>query len=107
MSNNFDEYGRSLDLAAHINAMKPIIMDIDLEWLEIMITRFQEQASFEESAAVLNPNYNPEKPPTLKVMAITMSHLLNFIEGLKECDRLKLNVAAYEKQRDEISKLFT
>lgn len=107
MAHNLEEYGKSLDLAAQINAMKPIIMDMDLQWLGTMIDRFQDQASFEASAAVLNPRYNPEKQELLKVQAKTMSHLLNFVEGLKECDRLKLNVAAHENKLDEIAKLFT
>jgi len=107
MSNKLEDYSKSLELAAQINAIKPIIIEMNLEWLGHMIDRFQEQASFEASAAVLNPRYNPEKQSLLQVQAKTMSHLLNFIEGLKECDRLKLNVAAYEHQMDEVAILFT
>lgn len=107
MAHSLEEYRKSLDLAAQINAMKPFIMEMDLGWLKEMIIRFNNQAAFEQSAAVLNPRYNPEKQDLLMVQASTMQHLYNFIQGLKECDRLKLNVAAHENRQDEIAKLFT
>lgn len=106
MSNKLEDYGKSLELAAQIQAMKPIIMEMDLQHLEHAIKTFDDQASFQDSAAVLNLRYNPEKSDLLRTQVATMRSLLAFINGLKLCDELKKKIAEHDANREQIEKLF-
>lgn len=107
MTNKLDEiYGKSLQLAAQIEIIKPVLIDMDLEHLQHCIKTFTEQASFQDRAAVLNPNYNPVKSDVIRAQAKTMKHLLDFVNGLAECDELKKKASLHDANREKINELF-
>lgn len=106
MSNKLSDLGKSLNLAAAIDMIKMSAMEVDEEYLKHCIDTFRKQASFEDSAAVLNPRYNPDKSSLLNIQADTMQHLLSFVEGLKKCQELKDKVAHGDALREDIQKLF-
>lgn len=99
--------GEALLLALQIEEIKKTVVNINLDFLAESAKDMVDQASWQESAAVINRRYNPEKPDTLRVMGETLRHLHNFITGLKKCDEMKAKVAKYEAQQEEIEKLFT
>lgn len=107
MATKLDEnYAKSLELAKQIEAMKHIIVTVDTEHLKNMVEKFSTQASFEDSAAVLNAAYDPKKSTLLRVMSHGLQCLLNFIDDLKECDKLKKEIKQTDQARSEIAKLF-
>lgn len=106
MSNKLEDLGKSMDLAQVIEFIKGLIPMIDMEHLQTAIKTFRDQSSFEHSAAVLNRRYNPKKPDLLLVQAETMQHLFDFIEGLKECQRLKDEIKVDDANYAKIEKLF-
>lgn len=93
-------------LAAQIEQVKAIILQMDMEYAESAAKTMQEQASFQDSAAVLNPNYNPDKSDLIRQQAHTLSLLCRFVAGLKECERMKEAVQKGDAARAEIQKLF-
>ena len=106
MSNNLEHYGKSLQLALAIENMKPFIQEIDLEFASEMATRLMNQASFEDSAAVLNPAYTPRKSELLRAQGRAMCTLVKFILILKECSEMKVELAQTDAARSEIAKMF-
>lgn len=95
-----------MELAGHIDAMKFIIYQIDMEHLRSAIEVFKNQASFQDSAAVLHPSYNPVKTQLLRQQTKALQHLADYIDALKECDELKKKASETDAQRDNIHKLF-
>lgn len=111
MSNKLEDLGKTLqdkstDLATMIDMIKIAIYGIDMEHLKNAIKTFYNQASFQESAAILNPSYNPVKNDLLKQQAKSLQHLYDFIEGLKKCDELKGKVAEGDERILQTQKLF-
>ncbi len=100
------KHGDAVLLATQLNEMKKVIHTMDVDFILEAAKDFIDKASWQESAAVLNPRYNPEKPDTLRVMGETLHHLHNFIIGLKKCDEMKAKVADYEAKQNDIAKLF-
>ena len=106
MSNKLEDLGKSMELAGQIEMIKLGALLVDTDYLETAILSIRKQASFEDSAAVLNPRWNPHTSGLLTVQANTLQHLLQFIEGLKRCDELKQEKAKHTDAQDEISKMF-
>jgi len=105
-SNKLEDYGKSLDLAQQIEMIKSITMTMDLEYLKACSEKFRDQASWQDSASVLNPSYNPTKSDILRKQAQTMGYLLQFVNGLKECQELKDKAALEDSQRSKIMEMF-
>lgn len=106
MSNKLEDLGKSIELAGQINIIKVVLFQINEDHLKQSIEAFKNQASFQDSAAVLNPRYNSDKSDLLRVQANTLQSLLAFWEGLKECERLKGKMADNDKNRAAIESLF-
>lgn len=106
MSDKLEDMGKSMELAGQINMIKSILFGIDEEHLKQAIEAFRKQASFQDSAAVLNPRYDPQKSNLLNVQAATLEALLSFWNGLKNCEELKGKIKQNDKVREEIDALF-
>lgn len=106
MSNKLDDLGKSMELAGQINMIKSILFGMDEEHLKQAIDAFRNQASFQESAAVLNPRHDPQKSNLLYVQATTLECLLQFWNGLKNCEELKGQIAENDKNREAIESMF-
>lgn len=65
-----------------------------------------EQASWQESAAVLNPTYPLSKNDLLREQAKALNHLGNFIVSLKKCHDLRGKVRDELEYMNAISKAF-
>lgn len=106
MSNNWVDLQKSYELAALINMMKPILHEMDLEYAKVAVSRMRDSAHFHDTAAVLNPSYDPDKTRWMTVQCDALSKLIEYVELLRECDKLKATVTKNGIQRAEIAKMF-
>lgn len=106
MDNKLEDLGKSMELAAQINMIKGVLFQMDEEHLKQAINTFRNQASFQDSAAVLNPRHDSIKNELLRVQANTMQSLMDFWNGLKKCEELKDVIAQNEANRKQIESMF-
>lgn len=106
MSNKLGDLQKSYELADIINKMKPFLNEMDLDYARSAIAHMQEVAGFNDSAAVLNPHYDPAKTDLMYVQCQALSKLVEYVELLKKCDQLKATVGRNNQQRSEILKFF-
>jgi hypothetical protein len=100
-----DRY-ESEKLAGQIETLKVILPFINLEHLKKSAKQFREQASFQDSAAVLNPNYDSKRSDSLRESANALEHLAGFVESMLKITEMKAKVARNQIARDQINKLF-
>ncbi len=106
MSNNLGDLQKSYELADIINKMKPLLIEMDLDYAKVAVAGMLDMANFHDSAAVLNPGYDPSKTEHLQMQCKALSKLIEYVELLKQCDVLKAKVAQNGAQRAGIMKLF-
>jgi hypothetical protein len=106
MSNKLEDLDKSMELASQLEGMKAFLMIMDVDYIREMSVNFYKQADFQDSAAVLNPMYNPVKQELLRKQAKSLSILGEFITLLKEADELKREVRSHEEAQSDIMKLF-
>lgn len=97
---------KSQELADHINGIKLILFFVDVEYAKAVVKAMRKQASFQDSAAVLNPTYMPEKSDLIRKQAEMLEHLVQFIELGKEVDQMKASIARTDETRSKILKMF-
>ena len=89
-----------------INAMKPLIHELDIEYLEEAAAKVDERGSMYDSAAVLIQTYTPLKGRLMREQAKSLRALCAFVKSLKECDAIKEQIAKEEGRHREILDLF-
>jgi hypothetical protein len=97
---------QSNQLAAMISGIAFYARTIDLDYLKLSEESFNNQASFQDSTAIINRNYNPEKNNALRLSAKALYILHEYIITLKEIDEAKRQAALYDDQADKIAALF-
>lgn len=98
---------KSEEQAAIIRLISVYILLIDIDYCRHTGKTMLDQASRQESMAVLNPNHPQVKNDILRAQAKALLHLCDYVSALKEVDRLKARLDVENKTRDEISKMFT
>lgn len=106
MSNKLEDLEKSHDLANIINMVKFQLVQIDLDYAREMGNRLIEQGNFQDSAAVLNPAYSPLKSDILRKQGKALLGLVQFIEELKDIDKMKADLSKSEAAQQDIMKLF-
>ena len=97
---------KSIELAEQINSIKLLLYGVDIDYAKECVTEMKSQASWEDSAAVLNPMYNPEKSNLIRKQADMLNHLVQFLEAGKEVDEMKKSVNKYAQHQQNIMKMF-
>ena len=97
---------KSQELADSIIGLKFSLFTVDVDYAKAVIHSMRKQASFQDSAAVLNPLYMPEKSDLIRMQANMLEHLIQFIELGKEVDQMKGSIAQAEANRNNILKMF-
>lgn len=99
---------REEKLAQSIDVIKVILMahEFDSEYALECARQLADQATRQESMAVLNPMHVPSKNELLRKQAETLSHLALFHKGLIECEQLKQEVKSDLQTQHRINKLF-
>lgn len=106
MDNNLDDLGKSYKLAAQLRDMIPIIQEIDLEYTRTVANALVSKGNFNDSAAVLNPSYDPDASDLFRIQGNALLKFVEYIDLLKNIDELKLKVSANSRHRSDISKMF-
>lgn len=78
----------------------------DMDYVFAMADEMRGQASWQESAAVLNPSYDQTKNDLLYEQARALSFIGKFMDSLKKCHELKLKAESNKKNLDHIQGLF-
>lgn len=77
---------KSEELASHIEGIKLNLLFVDVDYAKEVSKSMRQQASWQDSAAVLNPMYNPDKQNILLLykQAEMLDCIVKFIELGKE-----------------------
>lgn len=100
------DYGKSLELAGIINAMKPLILCMDLEYAKECARQIIDQGHWQDSAIVLNPSYDMNKSKLLRMQGDALNTLISYIEKLKGIDAMKVSISETDGKRADILKMF-
>lgn len=83
----------------------PILM-LDVEYCQELAHDMCNQASRQESMAVLNPNHSQVKNDILRTQGKALSLLCEYVNTLKEVEKLKSKLSNENDIRDKISRMF-
>jgi hypothetical protein len=97
---------KSQEQANVIKIMNIILHGLDTEYCEELAIAMKNQASRQESMAVLNPSYPLEKNEMIRMQAAALTHLVEYVKCLKEVDKIKARVGHVENVNSEIGKMF-
>jgi hypothetical protein len=97
---------KSEQQAALIMQLGFIASALDIEYLRECAREIMQQASHQESMAVLNPRHPQSKNILLRSQGVALRKLCDYVDALKEIDRNKEQVSVDEQHADTISKLF-
>lgn len=97
---------KSEELASHIEGIKLNLMFVDVDYAKEVSKSMRQQASWQDSAAVLNPMYNPDKQNILYKQAEMLDCIIKFLELGKETDAIKKKVAQVDAMQQNVMKMF-
>jgi hypothetical protein len=79
---------------------------LDVEYCREAANDMCNQANRQESMAVLNPNHPQIKNDILRTQGKALLLLCEYVNTLKEVEKLKLQLNNENKNRDEIARMF-
>ena len=79
---------------------------LDVDYCKDVAKEMINKASRQESMAVLNPMHPQEKNDILRMKGNALLSLCDYVDSLKEIEKLKGQLKATEETRNQISKLF-
>jgi hypothetical protein len=97
---------KSEELAALIELMKPYIQLIDIDYANAVYKAMKDQASWQQSASVLNPSFDSVRNDLLYTQAQCLKAMITFISLAKECDQLKSQIQHNQEARNKVAALF-
>ncbi len=97
---------KSEELAQKVELIKMISMGIDLDYSEEMVKSFFDQATRQESMAVLMPSHDSRKNDLLREQAKALDHFNKFIRGLRKSQNIKDQITKNQATADKISRMF-
>lgn len=97
---------KSEELASHIEGIKLNLMFVDVEYAKEVSKSMCNQASWQDSTALFNPMYEPDRQNILRMQAEMLDCIVKFIELGKETDAMKKKVAQVDAMRQDVMKLF-
>lgn len=88
--------GYSEQQAEIIKTLGLLIIQLDDEYLETVAKATRDQASRQESLAVLHPHYPQSKNDLLRLKADALDYLSRYVKALKAIDEQRRKVEADE-----------
>ena len=79
---------------------------LDVDYCREAANDMCNQANRQESMAVLNPNHPQVKNDILRMQGKALLLLCEYVNTLKEVEKLKLQLNNENKTRDEIARMF-
>lgn len=92
--------------AAILKIIRAYCESLDIDYLRQCLIDMRDQAVRQDSIAVLNMSYNPDKTKHLSMTAQALENLILFVENCKKAEELSLKILETDKLREDISKLF-
>lgn len=83
----------------------PVIM-LDTDYCKQVAKEMMKQVSFQQTLSVLNPNHSPTKDELLAKQSNALMYLVEYVEALKDVEKIKEKLKVEDETRAEISKLF-
>lgn len=96
----------STQQAYFIEMLKPWIVVMNLPYLKECVKAMRADASWQDSASVLSRNYDPAVTQLMRKQAEALQNLIDYIEALQECEKMKGAISKNGNLRDSIEKLF-
>lgn len=100
------ELQKAKELAHAIELLKPILHTINESDLLEAEIEFFNNAGRQESAFILMPNMSPAQISLTMASYEALKHIRLLIKSLKECDRLKAEIARHSARSAEINRMF-
>jgi transketolase len=97
---------KSQEQANIILALAFFVQRLDIDYLREAEKDFIKQASWQESAAILNPSYPLEKNEVLREQANALKSLCDYADSLKKIDELNKKIALREQALNRINRNF-
>lgn len=97
---------KSEELASHIEGIKLNLLFVDVDYAKEVVKYMRDKASWQDSAAALNPMYNPDKQNILRKQSEMLDCIVKFIELGKETDAMKKKVAQVDAMQQNVMKMF-
>ena len=99
---------KSEDLARVISTVNVVLIsnEFDHEYGKVMANELKNQATRQESIAILNPSHPQIKNDILRLQGKALEHLSKYVETLQEIEKLKEKLKGEEEIRSRIDKLF-
>ena len=97
---------RSQEQADMITTIAVQLHFLDVDYCRDASRRFMAQASKQESISVLNPRYSQTNNDIIRVQAKALMHLCDYVDCLKEVQKLKKDLQLEESNQDMINKMF-
>jgi len=104
MSNLTQE--KSEELAGQITILQQFICNMDLAYAREAAESILRQAEWQDSAAVLNPRYNPDKQNIMRIQAQGLLSLVDFGEKMIQVGKMKADLSVSDANLDRIAKMF-
>lgn len=96
----------SMTMALLINSMKPFLVEIDVDYLQLAIAELCNKASMYDSTAALNRSYSTSRSKLMHAQERALKRLLEYIESLKEIEVIKESVVREDVAQDNIEQMF-
>jgi hypothetical protein len=97
---------KAAEQAEIVKLINMTLPQLDIDFLKQAAKDMRGDALRYESAAVLNPNFNPTKPQLLKEQANTLDTLCRYFEGIKKCSELKTQLDLDKINREKLTAFF-
>lgn len=97
---------KELQLALQVRQLKQIIANMDLEYVKKSADGMMGQASWQDSAAVLNPSHPLEANDLLRTEGKALLKFIEFADLLKQCEKSYKEVKEIRENMDDINKMF-
>lgn len=97
---------KSEEQAEIIIQLAILLQGIDLPYMEKFGAELARQASWQDSAFILNPSASVEKNDLLHKQSEAVGLLCKYIKCLKEVDQLKHKIQIEQQTRERIARMF-
>lgn len=103
MEKSFEKSEAQADI---IRSIQMEVMVLDVEYCREISKDMMEQASRQETMAILNPSHPQAKNDILRMKATALSTLCDYVDTLRRISEMERELKSAEGAQAEIKKLF-
>ncbi len=98
-----DKRQKAEELATQIGLIKSVIHMVDVDFARKTVKDMKQGANRMDSTAALNRKYNPTRSKLMFIKAQALELFCDFIDKLKESDKVALELGEIEKNMEALS----